>query len=97
MLIATMLVDLDHLLANPVFQADRCSVGFHPLHTSYAIGGYALLLFLPSPVRVVGVGLLFHMLADFVDCLFIYSRCQECLVEAPAYEVLKAVADWLGI
>lgn len=32
-LLATMLVDLDHLLAEPIFQADRCSIGFHPLHS----------------------------------------------------------------
>ena len=44
-LLATMLVDLDHLLANPVFQADRCSINFHPLHTYYAMLGYVILLF----------------------------------------------------
>jgi hypothetical protein len=32
-LLATMLVDLDHLLATPVFLPDRCSINFHPLHT----------------------------------------------------------------
>ena len=31
-MMATMLVDLDHLLANPVYDPDRCSIGFHPLH-----------------------------------------------------------------
>ncbi|WP_245234975.1 DUF6122 family protein, partial [Tamlana crocina] len=27
-LLATMLVDLDHLLATPIFQPGRCSIGF---------------------------------------------------------------------
>gem|GEM_PF-2959833 len=39
-LIATMLVDLDHLWANPVFDSCRCSIGFHPLHSYWAIGIY---------------------------------------------------------
>ena len=28
----TMLVDLDHLLAVPVYDPLRCSINFHPLH-----------------------------------------------------------------
>ena len=35
-LFGTMLVDLDHLLATPLLDPNRCSIGFHPLH-SYAI------------------------------------------------------------
>ena len=31
-MIATMLVDIDHLLAVPLFDPLRCSIGFHPLH-----------------------------------------------------------------
>jgi len=30
-LIATMFVDLDHLFADPVYDPERCSIGFHPL------------------------------------------------------------------
>jgi len=67
----TMLVDLDHLLASPVFEAGRCSIGFHPLHSFYAIVIYFLMLFIPNKhVRVVAVGLLFHMITDFQDCLW---------------------------
>ena len=36
-LVATMLVDVDHLLADPIYDPDRCSIGFHPLHTVPAI------------------------------------------------------------
>ena len=30
-LCVTMLVDLDHLLADPIFDSSRCGIGFHPL------------------------------------------------------------------
>jgi len=66
-MIATMLVDIDHLLADPIFSSERCSIGFHPLHSYYAIGVYFLLLFFKK-TRIVAVGLLFHMMTDFIDC-----------------------------
>ena len=67
-LISTMLVDLDHLFADPIFQADRCSINFHPLHTYYAIFFYAVLLFFKKPYNIIGMGLLIHMIVDFIDC-----------------------------
>jgi hypothetical protein len=36
-LIATMLIDLDHLLVEPIFETNRCSINFHLLHTYYAM------------------------------------------------------------
>jgi hypothetical protein len=66
-MLATMLVDLDHLLADPVYDPNRCGIGFHPLHTAPAIAGYALLAILP-PTRVIGVGFLVHMALDLSDC-----------------------------
>ncbi|TWR29251.1 hypothetical protein FPZ43_09800 [Mucilaginibacter pallidiroseus] len=66
-MLATMLVDADHLLATPIFDPNRCSIGFHPLHSYYAIGVYFVLLFFPK-TRIVAVGLLFHMLTDWQDC-----------------------------
>ena len=69
LMIATMLVDLDHLLARPIFDPARCSIGFHPLHSYYAIGLYGLLLFVPNVyVQIIAVGLLFHMFTDWQDC-----------------------------
>lgn len=68
--ILTMLVDLDHILAYPLFDATRCSINYHPLHSYYAITVYSLLLLFPK-TRIVAIGLLFHMLTDFVDCLWI--------------------------
>ena len=69
-LLATMLVDLDHLFANPVFDPSRNSIGFHVLHSYYAIAVYFLLLFFKGNVRIVAIGLLFHMLTDFQDFTF---------------------------
>ena len=70
-IIATMLVDLDHLLAEPIFDPIRCGIGFHPLHSYYAIACYFLIIFFPNTkVRIVTAGLLFHMFTDFQDCLW---------------------------
>ena len=66
---ATMVVDLDHLLANPVFDPNRCSIGFHPLHTWPAMAVYAALTAAPR-TRLVGIGLLIHMVLDGIDCLW---------------------------
>ena len=62
-----IIVDLDHLLATPVFDPLRCSIGFHPLHSYYAIGAYFILSFIPK-TRVLGIGLLLHILIDLSDC-----------------------------
>ena len=68
-MLLTMLVDLDHLLANPIYQVDRCSINFHPLHSYYAIAIYIILIFFRKPFNIIGIGLLLHMLTDFIDCL----------------------------
>ncbi|MDA0577528.1 MAG: DUF6122 family protein [Verrucomicrobia bacterium] len=68
-LCATMLVDLDHLLANPIYDPNRSSIGFHPLHSYPAIALYVLLLYFPK-VRLVAIGLLIHMGLDYIDSLF---------------------------
>ncbi len=62
-----MLVDLDHLLASPVYDSARCSIGFHPLHTVFPIGIYCLLCGF-SKTRYLGIGLVIHMLLDSLDC-----------------------------
>ncbi|MDX9697514.1 MAG: DUF6122 family protein [Bacteroidales bacterium] len=64
------LVDLDHLLANPIFDSNRCSIGFHFLHSYFAIAFYFILLFIPK-TRIIGIGLVLHILTDFIDCLWI--------------------------
>ena len=67
-MLLTMIVDLDHLLANPIYQADRCSINFHPLHSYYAIALYFIMSFFRKPFNIIGIGLVLHMIADFTDC-----------------------------
>ena len=67
-MVLTMAVDLDHLLASPVYDPGRCGINFHPLHTFPAMGAYILLLFIPK-FRIIGVGLLIHMGLDVIDCI----------------------------
>jgi len=50
-LIATMVVDVDHLLADPIYDPSRCSIGFHPLHRLPAIAVYAGLFLIPLALR----------------------------------------------
>ena len=84
-MIATMAVDLDHLLADPIYDPQRCSIGFHPLHTAIPIGAYGVLFGLPvvfakrleagryadnvRVLRLVSLGLLIHMGLDAIDCV----------------------------
>ena len=96
-LLATMLVDLDHLFANPIFQANRCSINFHFLHTYYAMIAYVILLFFRKPFNIIGIGLLFHMLTDFIDCMMMYSNCKDCFSDSPAIELLTTVSNAIGI
>ena len=84
-MIATMIVDVDHLLANPIYDPNRCSINFHPLHTTPAIIAYGVLCAVglglwwrrPDTEQVkwfiaghlIGLGLLIHMALDLSDCL----------------------------
>lgn len=66
-MIVTMLVDIDHVLASPMYDPGRCSIGFHPLHQPWWVGVYVLLCVFPVS-RLVGLGLCIHMLLDAFDC-----------------------------
>lgn len=84
-LVATMLVDLDHLLADPIYDPARCSIGFHPLHSLPAIAAFSAMFLLPLLVgrdrerntlrpaarllHLAGLGLLIHMALDGIDCV----------------------------
>lgn len=55
-MVSTILIDLDHLIATPIFDPNRCSIGFHPLHTVYALLVYLLILLIPSwKVRAIAI------------------------------------------
>jgi len=71
LMLATMVVDLDHLLAKPIFDPCRCSIGFHPLHSYYAVSVYLIMIFVSNKkIRITFIGLLFHMLTDYLDCIW---------------------------
>ena len=75
----TMLVDLDHLLAEPIYDPARCSIGFHPLHSWPAIALYVAVFLVATRLtrrreadegvgrrvmQLVGLGLVVHMALD---------------------------------
>ena len=68
-MLATMVIDLDHLLADPLYDPNRCSIGFHPLHTQWAVLVYIVLAVIPS-TRIAGFGLLIHIVLDSLDCIW---------------------------
>lgn len=67
-MLAGWIIDLDHLLADPIYAPGRCSIGFHPLHTWPAITLYGALA-LPEKTRWFSIGLLIHIALDGIDCL----------------------------
>ena len=83
-MISTMLVDLDHLLADPIYDPSRCSINFHPLHSYEFIAVYAVIFVTAGVLRfrkaketngnflrilyLVSLGLLIHMGLDALDC-----------------------------
>lgn len=68
LLLATMLMDVDHLFADPIYDPNRCSVNFHFLHSFPVIYLYFILL-IPKKTRIIAIGLLFHLITDLIDCL----------------------------
>ena len=66
----TIAVDFDHLLADPIFDPNRCGIGFHPLHSWPAIAVYIVAIF-SSRLRIAALGLLIHMGLDGTDCLLL--------------------------
>lgn len=68
LLLAGWLIDVDHLLADPIYAPGRCSIAFHPLHGPWAIVVYVAML-VPKPTRVFAVGLLIHIMLDGIDCV----------------------------
>ena len=66
-MLATWAVDLDHLLADPIYSPGRCSIGYHPLHSVPAMPVYAGMIIIRK-TRLIGVGLVIHMALDAGDC-----------------------------
>lgn len=69
-LLAGILIDVDHLLASDIFDPNRCSINYHPLHSYWAIAIYLSLLIFRK-TRIYGFALLIHIAADLTDCYLI--------------------------
>ena len=67
LMLAGILIDADHLLADPILDPDRCSVGYHLLHQYWAVGVYLVLAIFPK-TRLIGLGLVIHIVLDWIDC-----------------------------
>lgn len=94
-LILTMVIDLDHLLATPIFQPDRCSIGFHPLHSFYIIPFYFVLLFFRKPFNIIAIGLILHIFTDSLDCLITSIHCKECLINSKTFSLVQSIFFYL--
>ena len=86
----TLLVDTDHLLSDPVFNAERCSINFHILHSYPAIAIYFAGLFYKK-TRWLATGLLIHMLTDTIDCIWMYKHCNTCIIDAQLQKALSVL------
>ena len=64
------LIDLDHLLANPIYNPLRCGINFHPLHSWLMFPIYLVGLFYKK-TRYLSIGILLHILLDGIDCILI--------------------------
>ena len=69
LMLVSLLIDVDHLLATPIYDAARCSIGFHPLHKALPIACYGFGLLHPK-TRLVAIGLCLHIMLDSIDCQF---------------------------
>lgn len=86
-----MAVDVDHIFADPLFEPMRCGIGYHPLHTEWAVFAYFLgVIFVKNKIlRLIFIGLLFHMITDFIDCLWMFSKCEECYLQSEIYKWMQ--------
>jgi len=70
-MLLTMVIDLDHLFVRPIYNPDRCSLFFHPMHSYFAIVSYVLIIVFPK-MRLIGLGLLIHIVLDGIDCVWLW-------------------------
>lgn len=66
-MLAGIAIDVDHLLVTPILDPDRCSVGFHLLHSYWMCAVY-LVLAVYRKTRLVGLGLVIHIVLDAAEC-----------------------------
>jgi hypothetical protein len=87
--IATMLIDLDHLLVEPIFETNRCSINFHLLHVLRYVD-LSSLLFFRKPFRIIGIWSFSYV--NWFYWLLIYVFSLWRIAGSPAIELLKATS-----
>lgn len=88
--LSSMLIDLDHLLATPIFNPNRCSIGYHPMHSLYAILVYLGLLYFPK-TRIFSIGLVLHIATDLIDCIWMFEHCKTCIFNENLFRVFNYI------
>ncbi len=68
LVILSNFIDLDHIVANPVYDPSRCSINFHPLHSWYLFPVYLVGIFLKK-YKYLFYGIILHLILDKIDCL----------------------------
>ena len=68
LMLAGILIDIDHLAASPILDPTRCSVGYHLLHSFWLIPVYVTLALYPK-TRLIGLGLVIHIVLDTAECV----------------------------
>lgn len=66
-MLAGMAIDIDHLFVTPILDPERCSVGFHLFHSYWFCALYLLLAIIPK-TRLIGLGLMIHIVLDALEC-----------------------------
>jgi hypothetical protein len=67
LLFSAEFIDLDHLLSKPIYHPRRNPFKTHFLHKKWmAIMAISILLILYRPVLFLGIGLLSHLLMDYI-------------------------------
>jgi hypothetical protein len=67
-ILLSSLIDIDHLFATPIYDAQRCSIGFHPLHSYWAMPVYAAGVFWKK-TRWLCLGIFIHLIIDGIACI----------------------------
>ena len=81
-LMAGMVIDVDHIRANPFYDSERCSINYHFLHTPIPIVIYCALFFVPR-LPILSIGLIIHIILDYLNCLgFPDKYIQSLLAQA---------------
>jgi len=65
---SSQLIDLDHLLANPIYDPLRCSINFHPLHSWYMFPLY-FIMSIWSKYKYLFWAIIMHLILDSLDCI----------------------------